>query len=115
MVLVVHQQNSVSELAKKDVIDIYMGRYKTFPNGEPAEPIDFPLNSIERATFYLQLVGKSEQKINAYWSRLLFSGRASPPQKTSSKLEVIQKLNRDSIAYMHVRDVTKEMKIVYHL
>jgi len=115
MVLVVHQSNKISHLEKKDVIDIYMGRFKTFPDGNPAQPIDFPASSIEKSVFYQRLVGKSERNINAYWSRLLFSGRATPPLKATSKSDVINRVGAKSLAYLHAGDVTKEMKIVYKL
>ena len=115
LVLAVHQDNEVSSLEKKDVIDIYMGRYTTFPNGQIVRPVDFPMDSIERSTFYQALVGKTERKINAYWSRLLFSGRASPPLEASSKQGVIDLLGESTIIYLHKGDVTEEMKIVYQL
>lgn len=115
MVLAVHQDNDVSQLEKKDVIDIYMGRFSTFPNGKSVRPIDFPVNSIERSTFYQVLVGKTERKIDAYWSRLLFSGRATPPVEADSKEEVIELLSESTIIYLHKGDVTEEMKIVYQL
>lgn len=115
LVLAVHQDNEISSLDKKDVIDIYMGRYSTFPNGQIAKPVDFPTNSIERSTFYQALVGKTERKINAYWSRLLFSGRATPPLEASSKQAVIDLLGESTLIYIHKGDITKEMKIVYQL
>jgi len=115
MVLVVHHDNKTADLNKNDVIDIYMGRFRTFPDGSPVDPVDFPVNSVERSSFYKKLVGKSEQKINAYWSRLLFSGRAKPPRKAQSKTDVINSINVQTIAYIHLNDVTEEMKIVFEL
>jgi len=114
LVVVVHQDNLIEELERRDVIDIYMGRFQTFPNGKPVDPIDFPNMSEERRLFYKKLVGKSEKKINAYWSRLLFSGRAKPPRQAQSTLDVIETIKPESIAYVHPNDVTEDMKIVFH-
>lgn len=113
LVVVVSAQNTLTSLSKKQVVDIYMGRFKTFPNGSAVTPIDFPSGSVEKQTFYKQLVGKNERKVKAYWSRLLFSGRATPPLEAASKQDVISNLSGNSMAYVYKSDVTPEMKIVY--
>lgn len=113
LVLVVKAASPIQNLSKKEVIDIYMGRFKTFPDGQPVSPIDFPSGSNEKKSFYLQLVGKDERKIKAYWSRLLFSGRATPPIQADSKQQVLESLDDQTLAYIPANDVTQEMKIVY--
>ena len=117
LVLVVHSANPIASLTQKQVIDIYMGRFQTFPNDTPVKPIDFPQGSMQKQTFYKLLVDKSERKIKAYWSRLLFSGRATPPKELESKVHVISELmiNKNALAYINEQDVTAEMKIVYRL
>ncbi len=115
LVVVVKNSSSIVALSKKQVIDIYMGRFQTFPDGRPVKPVDFPAGSIEKKSFYQQLVGQDERKINAYWSRLLFSGRATPPVQADSKQQVIERLDEQALAYVPVNDVTPEMKIVYQL
>ncbi|MBT0588155.1 hypothetical protein KIU71_17345 [Alteromonas sp. SM 2104] len=115
VVVVVNKANRLASLNKKQVIDIYMGRYLSFPDGKPAEPIDFPSNTAEKASFYLKLVNKEERKIKSYWSRLLFSGRARPPLEAESMQDVVALVEQkqDAIAYLPRNGVTSEMKIVY--
>ncbi|MBF7074408.1 hypothetical protein ISG33_13460 [Glaciecola sp. MH2013] len=115
LVVVVHGTSSTEALSKKELIDIYMGRFKNFPNGSTATPIDYFKGSNQRKAFYQLLVGKSERKIDAYWSRLLFSGRATRPNKATSVAEIQQELqqNPSAIAYINAANVTEEMKIVY--
>jgi ABC-type phosphate transport system substrate-binding protein len=115
LVVVVSTQNAIDHLDKKQLIDIFMGRFKNFPNGASVTPIDYFAGSSQRKAFYELLVGKSERKINAYWSRLLFSGRATPPEKASSIPDIIQMMREDVniLAYLNASKVTKEMKIVY--
>jgi hypothetical protein len=115
LVVVVKAASPIERLSKKEVIDIYMGRFQTFPNGTPVAPIDFPAGSDEKKSFYKQLVGKDERKIKAYWSRLLFSGRATPPIQADSKQQVLEGLNDQALAYLPANEVTQEMKIVYQL
>jgi hypothetical protein len=115
--VVVSIHNPIKSLSKKDVIDIYMGRFNTFPNGLDAEPMDLPDGSAEKKAFYERLVGKNERKIKAYWSRLLFSGRAQPPIYVESAQEInnLFGLDDNSIAYVFTENVTEEMKVVFQL
>jgi ABC-type phosphate transport system substrate-binding protein len=115
--VVVSANNPIEQMSKKDIIDIYMGRFNTFPNGLDAEPIDLPDGSAAKQAFYQRLVGKDERKIKAYLSRLLFSGRAQPPLSVSSaeEVEALVTQTQSSIAYVLTADVTQEMKIVYQL
>lgn len=117
LVVVVSKNNPVIELTRREVIDIYMGRYTVFPNGKTASPIDYPSNSKIKNQFYLSLVKLSAQKVNAYWSRLLFAGRARPPREITAVEELTFLLthNTDSIAYIPLKDVTEEMRIVYRV
>lgn len=114
-VVVVNKQNNIDSLSKREVIDIYMGRYITFPDGEVAQPVDLPAESPLKSDFYLQLVNKDEQKINAYWARLLFSGRAKPPISASSVEDALSKLNmsQNSIGYIPEDQLTDTVKVVY--
>jgi ABC-type phosphate transport system substrate-binding protein len=114
-VVVVNKNNSIESLSKREVIDIYMGRYLTFPDGEAAKPVDLPAQSKMKNDFYLQLVNQNEQKINAYWARLLFSGRAKPPETTKSIEDAINKLQQSqySIGYLPADQLTDQVKVVY--
>ena len=115
LVLVANAANPISSLTQKQAIDIYMGRFKTFPDDAPVDPIDFAEGSELKQLFYKLLVDKSERKIKAYWSRLLFSGRATPPIQLNTKAEVLNEVssNPSALAYIQLKDLTPEMKIVY--
>ncbi|AOW79180.1 hypothetical protein A3Q34_17770 [Colwellia sp. PAMC 20917] len=114
-VVVVNKDNAINSLSKREVIDIYMGRYLTFPDGEMAQPLDLPSESPLKNDFYLQLVNKNEQKINAYWARLLFSGRAKPPISAISIEDALNKLYNSpySIGYIPKDQLTDAVKVVY--
>ena len=92
-----------------------MGRYLTFPDGEVSQPLDLPAQSTLKNDFYHQLVNKSEQKINAYWARLLFSGRAKPPSQTTSVEDALNKVeaSKFAIGYIPKSQVTDTVKVVY--
>ncbi|MBH0012449.1 hypothetical protein I6F66_10115 [Pseudoalteromonas sp. NZS100_1] len=114
-VVVVNKNNTINALSKREVIDIYMGRYLTFPDGETSKPLDLPAQSTLKNDFYLQLVNKNEQKINAYWARLLFSGRAKPPSPSTSVEDALNKIaaSQFAIGYIPQSQVTDAVKVVY--
>ncbi|MDP5030133.1 MAG: hypothetical protein NWQ54_06190 [Paraglaciecola sp.] len=117
LVVVVNKNNAIEALSKREVIDIFMGRYLTFPDGETAQPVDLPAATALKSDFYLQLVNRDEQKINAYWARLLFSGRAKPPEAATSIEDALNKIQNSqySIAYLPEDQLTDDVKVVYRL
>lgn len=114
-VVVVNKDNKINTLSKREVIDIYMGRYLTFPDGEMSQPLDLPAQSTLKNDFYQQLVNKNEQKINAYWARLLFSGRAKPPTPSTSVEDALNKVtaSKFAIGYIPKSQITDAVKVVY--
>ena len=115
LVVVVGKNNPVEALSKTQVIDIYMGRYNTFPNGVVDRPLDRVAGSDAKQKFYRLLVNKSEEKINAYWARLLFSGRASPPSSYATNDEMLDELrsSKQTIGYVLESEVDDSLKVVY--
>jgi ABC-type phosphate transport system substrate-binding protein len=116
-VVIVHPDNPVASLSREQVVDIYTGRKVNFPDGNPALPIDLPPDSEVRAAFYRKLVDKSVAQINAYWARLLFTGRATPPRILPNNSSVLKSVrsNRDAIAYIDSKDLDSKTKVVYRL
>ncbi len=114
VLVIVNQANEVSSLDKKQIIDLYMGRYQNFPNGEAAFPLDQPPVSEIRTIFYQNLVNKSVAQMNAYWAKLLFTGRASPPRVMTDSLAVKRAVreNKGAIGYIDSVDLDKTVKVV---
>lgn len=115
IVVVIHQKNEVQSLDKKGLINLFMGKYSAFPNGQEATPIDVALDENLKAEFYEALVGLPLPRINAYWSRLKFSGRVKPPALEQTVVDVTQRLENDesALAYVYESNVTDKMKVVY--
>lgn len=104
------------DLSQTDVVNIFMGRFREFPSGISAQPIGMPA-SATRTQFYRTLVKKEPAEINAYWARLVFAGRTSPPIQADSPGDALRILraNQGGIAYMERSQVTSREKIVFEL
>jgi len=113
-VVVVNAASGLHQLSHEQVVNVFLGRYRTLPGGATALPIDQPDGDPIRAEFYRKLVNKSPNEINAYWSRLVFSGRTSPPLQPASAAEVlrIMSASTDAIAYIERQQVDKRFRIV---
>lgn len=114
VLVIVNSENEISSLDKKQIVDLYMGRYQNFPNGEAAFPLDQQPVSEIRAIFYRKLVNKSVAQMNAYWAKLLFTGRASPPRvmPDSAAVKKAVQENKGAIGYINSADLDNSVKVV---
>lgn len=102
--IVVNADADIEQLSKKQVISLFLGRTKFLPSGEKAQALDFPIESSSRASFYHALTGKNIADIDAYWARLKYSGKASPPTPVDTDEQIIALVGSvpAAIAYLPV-------------
>jgi ABC-type phosphate transport system substrate-binding protein len=117
LVVIVAADSSVSYLSQEQVINIFMGRYRKLPDGRLAQPLDIGGEAPERRDFYKKLLDKNLAEINAYWARLVFSGRTMPPKAVLNQVEVLQKVARDpsAIGYVERISLNSQVRVVYAL
>jgi hypothetical protein len=117
LVVVVNKNNPVKQLTKDQLIDLFMGKYIAFPNGDKAVPLDLTETNQLKALFYQELVGLPLARVNAYWSRIKFTGRARPPKSVSNNQDVIEFISRQqrAIGYIPKSQLTDDLKVVYYL
>jgi hypothetical protein len=99
------------------VINIFLGRYRLLPSGIAAEPLDLPYESEFRERFYRLLVNKNLAEINAYWSRLQFSGKTRPPQVVSDVREALSQVaaHPGKLAYVERAQLDGRVRVVYEI
>jgi len=112
LVVVVRQDSEIGQLRRDDVINIFLGRYRQLPSGKLAEPLDL---TPESGTFYEHLTGKSRAEINAYWARLLFTGRTTPPRQIDSQEKLIDTLlkNPQAIGYIDSTRLDRRLRVIF--
>jgi len=115
IVVIVNPRSNITALTHHQIIDIYMGRNPGLVNGQKFQPYDQAMDSLIRSDFYYGITGKPASAINAYWARLLFTGRASPPKSVaddSAILDIIEK-NPMAIGYLDKRHLNDHVTVVY--
>lgn len=115
VVVVVSAKSGVATLTPEQVSGIFLGKAKSYPDGSPAVALDQAESAPVRAEFYTKVVGKDEAQMKAYWSRLVFTGKGSPPKEAASSAEVKKSLAADPklIGYMEKSAVDASVKVVY--
>lgn len=100
--VVVKADSTVTTLTKNQVMGLFLGRAKFLPSGDKVKALDFPIASAVRAEFYRALTGKNIADIDAYWARLQYSGRATPPEPMENSEQIMQLVSKEkrAIAYL---------------
>lgn len=81
------------------------------------EVMDLPENHPTRKQFYSQIVGKTGNKLSAYWAKQVFRGNGFPPTTGDSESAVIEwlKKSKNRLAYINDSAFDNNLKIIYRL
>jgi ABC-type phosphate transport system substrate-binding protein len=113
VVVVVDARSEIEQLSRSEVINIFLGRHRVLTGGIAANPVDQPTASGLRGEFYRKLVGKDLAAINAYWARLIFSGKTTPPLQATSAAEVLQIVGKPGgIGYIERSQLDSRLRVV---
>ncbi len=115
--VVVHKDNTIDSLTRKQVADIYMGRGTELRKHPDLLVLDYQGDSKLRERFYWALTGKSLAQINAYWARLSFSGQANAPHRLVDQAAVLQsiKRNADTLGFVDAANINDDVEVVLNL
>jgi len=86
--VIVNSASGISSLSASKAKKIFLGKTKKLPNGKTAQPVEQAEDSTVRAAFNDKVLGKSDSQYKAYWSKIIFSGKGSPPQSATDDAAV---------------------------
>ena len=106
--------NAVSD---DDINRIFLGKNKTFANGDSVEAVNLKTGEATREEFETKALGKTSSQVKAYWSKLIFSGKAKPLNELGSDSEIISFVasTPNAIAYVNAASVDASVKVVKKL
>lgn len=112
--IVVNKSVAISEIATDQAADIFLGKVDSLPNGTKMVPIDQEDTEKVRTEFYTKVVKKDAAQLNAYWSRLIFTGKGEPPKKVADNAEVLALVasNPNIIGYVDASAVNSSVKVL---
>jgi ABC-type phosphate transport system substrate-binding protein len=114
IVFVVNVKNPVTTLSVDQIKNLYLGKAKAFADGSPVEPIDQLKGASARDELYRNYIKKDEAAVQAYWSRLIFSGNGEPPRalENGAAVKAWVAKNPNAIGYVDASEVDGSVKRV---
>lgn len=112
--VVVNPKSPLASMTADQVSAIFLGKSNQLPSGAAAQAVDLPESAAAREHFYSKATGKSSAQVKAAWSRLVFSGKGTPPKELGGAADVKKFVaaNPDAIGYIEKSAVDSSVKVV---
>ena len=112
--VVVGAKSPAAALTAEQAAGLFLGKSDQLPGVGTALLLDLPESSATREHFYTKVAGKSGSQVKAAWSRLVFSGKATPPKELGSSAEVKKMVasNPNAIGYIEKSAVDGSVKVL---
>ena len=113
--VIVSANNPNAAIDQNLISKIFLGKTKKFPDGSQALPVDQDEGSSVRDEFNKTVLGKSDSQLKSYWSRLIFTGKGTPPSQSGNDAAVKGLIanNPNLIGYIDSSAVDSSVKVVH--
>ena len=111
IVVIVNKENPASRMFSEQASQFFLGKSAMFT------PIDQGEGSKIRTDFYQKIADKDPAQVKAIWSKLVFTGKATPPKELKSNAEVKKAVADDpkAIGYIDKSAVDDTVKVILTL
>ncbi|WP_340677052.1 phosphate ABC transporter substrate-binding protein [Paraglaciecola sp.] len=111
--VIVHPSNN-NVLDSSIVSRIFLGKEKSFADGNQTVPVNQEEGNAVTEEFNADVLNKSSSQLKAYWSKLVFTGKGSPPIDVANDADVIKLIatNPNMIGYVDASKVDDSVKVV---
>lgn len=111
IVVIVNKDNPASRMFSEQASQFFLGKSAMFT------PVDQAEGSKIRAEFYQKVADKDPAQVKAIWSKLVFTGKATPPKEYKSNAEVKKAVADDpkAIGYIDKSAVDDSVKVILTL
>lgn len=112
--VVVGAKSAAAAMSADDVSALFLGKSDQLPGVGVALLLDQAESNAVRDTFYGKVTGKSAAQVKAAWSRLVFSGKATPPKEVANSAEVkkLVATNANAVGYIEKSAVDGSVKVL---
>lgn len=114
VVVIVNSASSVGSASADDIAQVFLGKRSSI-GGSDFKAVDQSEGNAARAVFYDKVVQKNPSQLNAYWSKLIFTGKGAPPQQVGGDTDVVDAVSMDeeAIGYVDSSAVAEGVKVIY--
>jgi len=108
--VIVHPSNN-AVIDQSAIKRIFLGKASSFPDGGKSIPVVLKGDAADE--FNQKVLDKSTNQLKSYWSKLVFTGKGTPPQEAdqSEMLNLIAH-NPDLIGFVPKGSETGDVKVV---
>lgn len=113
VLVVVHPSYGSASASPGEVSKVFLGKSSGLSGGTLI-PVDQNEGAATRGEFYKKVANKDAAQLNAYWSKLIFTGQGQPPKAVGGDdavLELVSK-NPNMIGYVSGAAATGKVKVV---
>ena len=112
--VVVGAKSGASAMTAAQAADLFLGKSDQVAGLGTALLLDHPEGDAVRDQFYTKVTGKSSAQVKAAWSRLVFSGKATPPKELSNSADVKKMVatNPNAVGYIEKGAVDGTVKVL---
>lgn len=113
VVVIVHPSNG-NTIDKNLIKRIYLGKAKKYPDGNQIIALNQTHGSAITNEFSDKVLKKSASQLKAYWSKLIFTGKGTPPSEMDDDAAVKKLVanNPDTIGYISSDSVDDKVKVI---
>lgn len=111
IVVIVSKQNPATRMFSEQASQFFLGKSNLFT------PVDQADGSAIRNEFYRKVADKDAAQVKALWSKLVFTGKATPPKEYANSAEVKKAVAADpkAIGYIDKSAVDDTVKVILTL
>jgi len=113
-VVVVNKANPVVNLAKAQLLAIYLGDEIVWENQNRIYPVTLTTNQSITKTFFEKGLRKKVERVKRIWVKLSLSGKTSPPKILNSVAQVVEYIsqNEGAIGFIPVEKLDERVKTI---
>lgn len=99
--IIANKASPLTVVKASDIQRVYLGKTQKI-DGTSVTPINQTKNTSLSGTFNKVVLNKSSNQVKAYWSKLIFTGKGTPPQELNNDIEVINAVRNDANAIGYI-------------
>ncbi|MDP2714676.1 phosphate ABC transporter substrate-binding protein [Rheinheimera sp.] len=113
-IAVVVNPANANAVSADDLNRLFLGRASSFADGSKATPLNLAEGQAGRDEFDNKVLNRSAAQLKAYWSKLVFTGKGTPPKELADDAAVKAAIAADAtaIGYISSASVDGSVKVV---
>lgn len=113
-IAVVVNPANANAVSADDLNRLFLGRTSSFSDGSKATPLNLAEGLASRDEFDSKVLSRSSAQLKAYWSKLVFTGKGTPPKELADDAQVKAAVAADAtaIGYISSASVDGSVKVV---